>query len=170
MLKTLTLMLVMVALPMVALPMVAVGDEKPSGDAEGKIKPGPPDSREKDKPGKIDADAPKEFKTTDSGLKYRILRKSDKKKPSAASEVTVHYKGWLNNKTIFDSSYRRGEKISFGLNQVIPGWTEGMQLVGVDGMIELEIPPDLGYGARGAGRAVPPNATLHFIVELFEIK
>ena len=165
-----TLMLAMLAVPIVALPMVAVGDEKPSADADEKIKPGPPDSREKDKPGKIDSDAPTEFKTTDSGLKYRILRKSDKRKPNAENHVTVHYKGWLNNKTIFDSSYRRGEKISFGLGQVIPGWTEGMQLVGVDGMIELEIPPDLGYGARGAGRSVPPNATLHFIVQLFEIK
>lgn len=164
MLKTLMLMLVMVAVP-----MVAVGDEKPSADAEEKIKPGPPDSQEKEKPGKIDKDAPKEFTKTNTGLKYRILRKSDKKKPTRDNEVTVHYKGWLNNKIIFDSSYRRGEKISFGLGQVIPGWTEGMQLVGVDGMIELEIPPHLGYGAQGAGRAVPPNATLHFIVELFDI-
>lgn len=169
MLKTLMPMLVLAAVPIIALPMVALADETPSGDTEAKIKPGPPDSKEKVKPGKIDADAPKEFKTTDSGLKYRILRKSDKQKPSADKRVTVHYKGWLNNEIIFDSSYRRGEKISFGLGQVIPGWTEGMQLVGVDGMIELEIPPHLGYGARGAGRAVPPNATLHFIVELFGI-
>ncbi len=163
MLKSLMLMLVMVAIPIVALPIVAVGDEKPSADADEKIKPGPPDSREKDKPGKIDSDAAKEFKTTDSGLKYRILRKSDKKKPSADNEVTVHYKGWLNNQIIFDSSYRRGEKISFGLGQVIPGWTEGMQLVGVDGMIELLIPPRarLRRTRCRPQRATQRNAAFH---------
>lgn len=168
--NTLMLILVMVAVPMVAWPRVAVADEKTSGDTVAKITPGPPDSSEKDKPGKIDADAPQEFKTTASGLKYRILRKSTKRKPNADHHVTVHYKGWLDNKTIFDSSYRRGKMITFPLRQVIPGWTEGMQLVGADGMIELEIPSNLAYGARGAPGAVPPNATLHFIVELFDIK
>lgn len=157
-------------LAIAAMPLIATADEKPEGDADSKIQLGPNDSREKVKPGKVDDDAPKEFKTTESGLKYRILRKSDKRKPTVNNHVVVHYKGWLNNKIIFDSSYRRGETISFGLGDVIRGWTEGMQLVGVDGMIELEIPPHLGYGARGAGRSVPPNATLHFIVELFDVK
>jgi FKBP-type peptidyl-prolyl cis-trans isomerase FkpA len=104
-------------------------------------------------------------------LKYRILRKSDGKKPTAKNEVTVHYKGWLDDKKIFDSSYRRAEKISFPLNRVIPGWTEGMQLVGKGGMIELEIPAKLGYGSRDVGNGlIPANSTLHFVVELYEIK
>jgi FKBP-type peptidyl-prolyl cis-trans isomerase len=90
--------------------------------------------------------------------------------PTAKDRVTVHYKGWLDNETIFDSSYRRDETISFGLNQVIKGWTEGMQLIGTGGMIELEIPYQLGYGERGTpGGPIPPRANLHFLVELFEI-
>ena len=119
--------------------------------------------------GLMDDDAPKEFQTTESGLRYRVLRNSDGPKPTADQTVTVHYRGWLDNGTEFDSSYSRGETISFPLRNVIPGWTEGMQLVGVGGMIELWIAPELGYGERGAGAAVPPNATLHFIVELLEI-
>ena len=120
--------------------------------------------------GKIDDDAAKTFTTTDSGLNYRILRAGDGAKPTARQSVEVHYHGWLDNKSVFDSSYKRGESISFPLNRVIAGWTEGMQLVGKGGMIELEIPPKLGYGAQGAGAAVPPNATLHFLVELIEVK
>jgi FKBP-type peptidyl-prolyl cis-trans isomerase FkpA len=122
------------------------------------------------KQGPTDKDAPKEFTTTKSGLKYRILRKSDGKKPTAKNTVTCHYRGWLDSGKEFDSSYKRGEVISFPLSGVIPGWTEGMQLVGEGGMIELEIPAKLGYGARGAGEDVPPNATLHFVVELIAIK
>jgi FKBP-type peptidyl-prolyl cis-trans isomerase len=121
-------------------------------------------------PGAIDADAPKEMATTASGLKYRILRKSDGPKPAATDTVTVHYRGWLDDGTEFDSSYRRDKPTTFALNQVIPGWTEGMQLVGKGGMIELEIPSNLGYGARGAGNVIPPNATLHFLVELIQVK
>ncbi|MCA9177262.1 MAG: FKBP-type peptidyl-prolyl cis-trans isomerase [Planctomycetales bacterium] len=120
--------------------------------------------------GKIDADAAKTFTSTASGLKYRILRKGDDAKPAATNSVTVHYHGWLDGGKVFDSSYQRGKTISFGLNQVIAGWTEGMQLVGKGGMIELEIPSNLGYGARGAGGVIPPNATLHFVVELHDIK
>jgi FKBP-type peptidyl-prolyl cis-trans isomerase len=114
--------------------------------------------------------APPKFTTTKSGLKYRILRESKGAKPAKTDTVTVHYRGWLDDKTEFDSSYKRKMPISFRLNQVIPGWTEGMQLVGVGGMIELEIPSELGYGKRGAGNAIPPNATLHFVVELIAIK
>ena len=120
--------------------------------------------------GKIDEKAPKEFTTTASGLKYRILREGAGAKPKATQKVEVNYHGWLDNAKVFDSSYKRGESISFGLNQVIAGWTEGMQLVGKGGMIELEIPAKLGYGARGAGQDVPPNATLHFLVELIDLK
>ena len=120
--------------------------------------------------GKVDADAPKSFTTTASGLKYRILRKGDGAKPQATDKVKVNYHGWLDGGKVFDSSYNRGEPISFGLNQVIKGWTEGMQLVGTGGMIELEIPADLGYGARGAPGAIPPNATIHFLVELLKVE
>jgi FKBP-type peptidyl-prolyl cis-trans isomerase len=157
-------------LSLVAIPMLVRADDEPGGTGETKIAPGPADTLEKTKPGPIDEDASAEFKRTDSGLRYRILRKSDKEKPTAGDAVEVHYKGWLDDKTIFDSSYRRGETIAFPLNRVIPGWTEGMQLVGEGGMIELEIPAQLGYGLRGAPPAIPPNAKLHFIVELFDVK
>lgn len=134
------------------------------------LKAGPEDKQEKAAPGKIDIDAQSEFLETASGLKYRILRNADGKKPTASNKVTVHYKGWLDDESIFDSSYRRNEKISFGLNQVIKGWTEGMQLVCLGGMIELDIPYQLGYGERGSPGAIPPKANLHFIVELFDVK
>jgi len=119
--------------------------------------------------GEMDADAPEEFTRTKSGLYYRILRKSNGRKPRAIEEVSAHYRGWLKNDKQFDSSYERGEPTTFKLNQVVPGWTEGLQLIGVGGMIELEIPPGLGYGAQGRPD-IPPNSTLHFIVELKEIK
>jgi FKBP-type peptidyl-prolyl cis-trans isomerase len=120
--------------------------------------------------GPIDADAPKEFTTTPSGLKYRVLRKGAGGKPKATNTVEVNYHGWLDGGKVFDSSYQRGESIEFPLNGVIPGWTEGMQLVGEEGMIELEIPSKLGYGSRGAGGVIPPDATLHFLVELIDVK
>lgn len=120
--------------------------------------------------GAYDKDAPKTFETTASGLKYRVLRKGTGAKPKASNKVTVHYHGWLDNGTTFDSSYDRKESIEFGLGQVIPGWTEGMQQVGKGGMIELEIPAKLGYGDRGAPPVIPGGATLHFIVELLDVK
>ncbi|AMV19874.1 FKBP-type peptidyl-prolyl cis-trans isomerase [Planctomyces sp. SH-PL14] len=120
--------------------------------------------------GKADENAPKTLTAQPSGLKYRILREGKGAKPTASDTVEVNYHGWLDNGNVFDSSYARKESISFPLGGVIPGWTEGMQLVGEGGMIELEIPPELGYGAQGAGRDVPPNATLHFIVELIDVK
>ena len=114
---------------------------------------------------------PEEFETTDSGLKFRILKESDGRKPSAADSVTVHYCGTLEDGTEFDSSYSRGEPATFALNRVIPGWTEGLQLIGEGGEIELEIPPELGYGAKGtSGGPIPPNATLTFRVELIGIE
>ena len=127
------------------------------------------------KPGPTDKDAPKEFTKTKSGLKYRILRKSKRARPKANSIVQAHYRGWLPDKKDpsqgkeFDSSYRRGRPSTFPLNRVIPGWTEGLQLVGVGGMIELEIPAELGYGEDGFPGAIPPGATLRFIVELVEV-
>ena len=121
-------------------------------------------------PGPRDPDAAEEFTTTSSGLRYRILREGTGDKPTSADSVRAHYKGWLDDNTEFDSSYKRGAPTSFGLLNVVPGWTEGLQYVREGGMIELEIPGDLGYGARGMPPKIPPNATLHFIVELVEIE
>lgn len=120
--------------------------------------------------GPTDPDAATEFTQTESGLKYRILRKSNGQKPNPSNQVSVHYAGWLDDMTEFDSSYRRGAPATFGLSQVVPGWTEGLQLVGEGGMIELEIPSHLGYGPNGMPGAIPPNATLHFKVELLKIR
>lgn len=120
--------------------------------------------------GRIDNDAAMKFTETKSGLKYRVLRQGAGSAPKATNTVRVHYHGWLDNGKVFDSSYQRNEDISFSLNQVIQGWTEGMQLVTAGGMIELLIPSDLGYGNRGAPPVIPPKATLHFLVELLEVK
>lgn len=130
---------------------------------------GPTDDQEVTAPGAIDDSASADFQTTDSGLMYRILREGKGDKPTASDRVEVHYKGWLDDESIFDSSYRRGETIAFPLSGVIPGWTEGMQLVGEGGMIELQIPSDLGYGPRGMPPVIPGGAQLHFLVELINI-
>ncbi len=121
------------------------------------------------KPGPTDADAPTEFSSTTTGLKYRILRKSNGKMPTDLDAVTVNYKGWLDSGKEFDSSYQRGEPATFRLNQVVAGWTQGLQLIGEGGMIELDIPSELGYGSQGMPGAIPPNARLHFIVELIKV-
>jgi FKBP-type peptidyl-prolyl cis-trans isomerase FkpA len=120
--------------------------------------------------GKMDADAPKAFTKTASGLEYRVLRQGTGKKPTAANRVRVNYHGWLDNGSVFDSSYQRNEPIAFGLNQVIKGWTEGMQQVGEGGMIELQIPSNLGYGDGGSPPVIPPKARLHFLVELLQVQ
>lgn len=120
--------------------------------------------------GQVDDRADLKFRMTDSGLRYRILRQSKGRKPTARNEVTVHYRGWLDNGRVFDSSYDRGEPISFPLSGVVKGWTEGMQLVGEGGMIELWLPSRLGYGAQGSPPSVPPYATLHFVVELINVR
>lgn len=120
--------------------------------------------------GPVDKDVATEFSETASGLKYRILRQSDGRKPAVSNTVEVHYRGWLDSGRQFDSSYDRGETESFGLGSVVPGWTEGLQLVGEGGMIELWIPSELGYGSRGSPGSIPPNATLHFVVELIKVQ
>jgi FKBP-type peptidyl-prolyl cis-trans isomerase FkpA len=120
--------------------------------------------------GAIDDTAPKALAATASGLQYRVLRKGSGDAPKATSTVKVHYHGWLDDGKVFDSSYDSREPIEFPLNGVIPGWTEGMQLVQPGGMIELSIPGKLGYGARGMPPVIPPNATLHFLVELLEVR
>ena len=109
-------------------------------------------------------------KVTASGLQYEVLEPSLGQKPKATDTVRVHYEGTLIDGTVFDSSYRRGESITFPLNGVIKGWTEGLQLMPVGSKYKLYIPYQLGYGERGAGQQIPPYATLIFTVELLEIK
>lgn len=120
--------------------------------------------------GPMDPIATPEFSTTASGLKYRVLRSSEGKKPTAASTVTVKYRGWLSSGKVFDSSYERGEPTSFPLGNVVAGWTEGMQLVGEGGMIELWVPSRLGYGASGSPGSIPAHSDIHFIVELVDVR
>jgi FKBP-type peptidyl-prolyl cis-trans isomerase len=120
-------------------------------------------------PGQVDIDAPNAFTKSDTGLSYRIRRRSTGRRPGPRDSVTVHYKGWLDDGTVFDSSYDRDEPATFRLNQVVKGWTEGLQQIGEGGMIELEVPPELGYGDRGAGKKIPPGAQLHFLVELIQV-
>ena len=117
-----------------------------------------------------DEDAPTEFTELKSGLRYRILRKSEEKPPNAGGYVRVYYEGKLDDGSVFDSSYERAAPDGFALSQVIKGWTEGLQLIGEGGMIELEVPPHLGYGAAGHQPGIPPNATLHFTVEIVEVQ
>ena len=120
--------------------------------------------------GALDANPPKEFTTTATGLQYRVLRAGTGINPKSSNTVKVNYHGWLDDGKVFDSSYERGKPIEFPLSGVIPGWTEGMQLVGKGGMIELQIPSKLGYGRRGAPPVIPADAQLHFIVELIEVR
>ncbi|MHC4871548.1 MAG: FKBP-type peptidyl-prolyl cis-trans isomerase [Planctomycetota bacterium] len=108
--------------------------------------------------------------TTASGLQYMVLKNSKGAKPTAADTVTVNYRGTLLDGTEFDSSYKRNKPISFPLNGVIKGWTEGVQLMGVGSKYKLFIPSELAYGPRGAGGVIGPNATLIFEIELLSIK
>jgi FKBP-type peptidyl-prolyl cis-trans isomerase len=106
---------------------------------------------------------------TGSGLQYEVIIEGEGLKPSETDTVRVHYEGTLTDGTVFDSSYERGEPIEFPLNGVIPGWTEGLQLMGVGSKYRLFIPSDLGYGPQGAGPQIPPYSTLIFTVELLDI-
>jgi FKBP-type peptidyl-prolyl cis-trans isomerase FklB len=108
--------------------------------------------------------------TLPSGLQYKILKAGAGPKPTAKDTVTCNYKGTLINGTEFDSSYKRGRPASFGVGQVIKGWTEALQLMPVGSKWELFIPSDLAYGDRGAGPDIGPNATLIFEVDLISIK
>ena len=105
-----------------------------------------------------------------SGLQYEVIREGNGKKPSATSKVKCHYEGTLIDGTKCDSSYDRGEPATFGLNQVIAGWTEGLQLMSEGAKYRFFIPYNLGYGERGAGASIPPYAALVFDVELIEVQ
>lgn len=111
-----------------------------------------------------------EVKTTDSGLQYEILTEGTGKSPAATDTVEVHYRGTTIDGTEFDSSYKRGETIEFPLNRVIPGWTEGVQLMKEGAKHRLFIPSELAYGKRGAPGAIGPDETLIFDIELIKVK
>lgn len=108
-------------------------------------------------------------KTTPSGLQYKIITAGDGTMPSAEDTVQVHYRGTLIDGTEFDSSYKHGGPATFPLNGVIPGWTEGLQLLSKGGKAELYIPAELAYGPRGMGQVIGPNSALVFEVELLDI-
>ncbi len=109
-------------------------------------------------------------KVTSSGLQYEVLEATIGQKPKATDKVRVHYEGTLIDGTVFDSSYKRGESTTFGLNQVIKGWTEGLQLMSIGSKYKLYLPYQLAYGERGAGANIPPYAALIFTVELLGIE
>ena len=113
-------------------------------------------------------EAEKGVKKTESGLLYKVITEGKGDKPSANDTVEVDYEGSLIDGTVFDSSYQRGESISFPLNGVIAGWTEGLQLMTAGSKYELYIPADLAYGPGGTG-PIPPNAALKFVVELHKV-
>jgi FKBP-type peptidyl-prolyl cis-trans isomerase FklB len=107
--------------------------------------------------------------TLPSGLQYEVLTEGSGKKPGPSSQVTTHYHGTLINGTVFDSSYQRGQPATFGVNQVIAGWTEALQLMPEGSKWRLYIPSDLAYGKRGAGRDIGPDTALIFDVELLKV-
>ena len=109
-------------------------------------------------------------KTTASGLQYEVLEATLGQKPKTTDSVNVHYEGTLIDGTVFDSSYKRGKPISFPLNGVIKGWTEGLQLMSVGSKYKFFIPYQLAYGEHGAGDSIPPYAALIFTVELLGIE
>lgn len=108
--------------------------------------------------------------TLPSGLQYQVLKEGNGKRPSATDQVVCHYEGTLIDGTVFDSSYKRNQPATFGLNQVIAGWTEGVQLMQEGAKYRFFIPYNLAYGEHGAGAQIPPFAALVFDVELIEVK
>ena len=110
-----------------------------------------------------------EVRATKSGLMYKVIQEGTGRKPKATDQVRCHYEGTFPDGQIFDSSYKRGEPAVFGLNQVIKGWTEGLQLMAEGAKYELYLPYQLAYGEHGAGSAIPPYSALKFVVELLEV-
>ncbi len=108
--------------------------------------------------------------TLPSGLQYKVIKAGTGKKPKATDTVTVHYQGTLTDGKEFDSSYRRGQPVTFPVNGVIPGWTEALQLMEEGAKWQIFIPSSLAYGDRGAGRDIGPHATLIFEIELVSIQ
>ena len=109
------------------------------------------------------------YMVTETGLKYAVVKEGNGKKPAATDAVTVHYTGKLTDGTVFDSSVSRGEPATFPLNRVIPGWTEGLQLMKEGGTTVFYIPSTLAYGEQGAPGAIPPNSDLIFEVQLISV-
>lgn len=110
------------------------------------------------------------IQTTESGLQYEIIQQGSGQSPDENDQVTVHYTGKTVNGNIFDSSVERGEPVTFNVGQVIPGWTEGLQLMQEGGKARFYIPSDLAYGTRGAGPDIPPHSALIFDVELITVE
>lgn len=110
-----------------------------------------------------------EVKMTKSGLMYKVVKEGTGRKPKATDKVYCHYEGTFPDGQVFDSSYKRGEPIEFGLNQVIKGWTEGLQLMSEGAKYELYLPYHLAYGETGT-RGIPPCSALKFVVELIEVR
>jgi FKBP-type peptidyl-prolyl cis-trans isomerase FklB len=111
----------------------------------------------------------KDVKTSDSGLMYKVVKKGDGEMPKDTDSVTVHYEGKLVNGKVFDSSYERGQPVTFQVTQVIPGWTEALKMMKKGAEWEVVIPPQLAYGEQGAGGLIGPNQTLVFKIELIDI-
>jgi FKBP-type peptidyl-prolyl cis-trans isomerase len=118
----------------------------------------------------LEENAQKEgVQVTESGLQYEVLREGDGASPGPTDRVSIHYRGTLIDGTQFDSSYDRGEPATFGVSGVIPGFSEGLQLMTVGSQYRFFIPSDLGYGPQGSGQTIGPNATLIFEVEMLDI-
>jgi FKBP-type peptidyl-prolyl cis-trans isomerase len=149
----------------VAAAICLLGCNKPAEPAADKPAPKAPAGAPADSGQKSD------MKTTASGLKYQVLKQgTGTVSPKASDTVKVHYHGTLLDGTVFDSSVERGEPISFPLSGVIPGWTEGLQLMKVGDKFKFEIPPNLAYGPNSPSAKIPPNSTLVFEVELLAIQ
>ncbi len=160
-----------------SLEILRVGKKAETWDALGAFKTFESSRLERLAKAKKEAEAALEniskgFDKTESGLRYKILDEGNGPQAQKGKTVSVHYEGSLLNGQVFDSSFQRNQPINFqlGVGQVIPGWDEGIQLLKVGDKARLIIPPDLAYGAAGAGGVIPPNATLLFDVELVDVK